>query len=544
MTTAPRPAVRDDARGMSTRTVRTVQLQLGAVILVTVGVVAAVDAITNPNALVLGLAAAAIATAAALLVPWHRLPFYATALVPAIDIVAIGLLRDSSPPAGFSLLWTFPVIWSAWAYGLVGSISSVAVVSVAYWLMTASTPTAQSLAFRLMFPAVLAMLAGITRVNARRAQAQRVLLQRQALALRNAAGRAHRQESLVTEVLDSVDFSVVAFTPDGSVLITNDAAARLQRTRDSSGDAVYDADGFTPLEPAARVEERARRGETFSNVLSWYGDPGSDDRRALQVTARPLTGPAGEGVGRVVVAREVTDEQLALRARDDLVASVSHELRTPLTSIVGYLDLVEDDPTLSASARHNVQVAQRNAERLLALVADVLAVSAASRMGIDIRIERKAIDLAEVVEAAIEAAEVRARERSMTIDSTAVEPCPARADPHRIRQVVDNLIGNAVKYGREGGRIEIGCTTDDHHAWIVVRDDGPGITSHDQARLFERFFRSLSVRNTSTHGSGLGLAISRDIVRAHGGDITVTSTVGAGATFVVRLPLTSPEESS
>lgn len=80
---------------MSTRTVRTVQLQLGAVILVTVGVVAAVDAISNPNSLVLGLAAAAIATAAALLVPWHRLPFYATALVPAIDIVAIGLLRDS-----------------------------------------------------------------------------------------------------------------------------------------------------------------------------------------------------------------------------------------------------------------------------------------------------------------------------------------------------------------------------------------------------------------------------------------------------------------
>ena len=132
----------------------------------------------------------------------------------------------------------------------------------------------------------------------------------------------------------------------------------------------------------------------------------------------------------------------------------------------------------------------------------------------------------------------------MTIDSTAVEPCPTHADPHRLRQVVDNLIGNAVKYGREGGRLEVGCTTDDQHVWIVVRDDGPGITSHDQTRLFERFFRSMSVRNTSTHGSGLGLAISRDIVRAHGGDITVTSTVGAGATFVVRLPITSPEESS
>lgn len=531
-----------DAGSISARTLRTVQLQLSAVTLVTVAVVASVQGVTNTTPLIIGLATATVATVLALLLPWDQLPRYAAAVIPTIDLIAIWLLRESSPSAGFTLLWAFPVMWSAWSFGLVGAVASGGVVSVAYVLLT--VPGAGGSPFVVMFPATMVLLAAITHVVARRVRAQRALLERQTLALRRSTARAHRQEGLITDVLDSVDFGVAAFAPDGSILITNEAHARLQRIIDNAGDAVYAADGFSAITPSERAPERARKGGTFEAELVWYGSPGSPDRRALQLTARQLRGPFDEVVGRVIVARDVTDEQLALRARDDLVASVSHELRTPLTSIVGYLDLVEDAGELAETTRHNVQVAQRNAERLLVLVTDVLAISATSRMGLDLRVDPEPVDLAGLMHAAVEDAQVRATERGMTIDATAVEPCPALADAPRIRQVVDNLIGNAIKYGHQGGRIEVGSTTDGHRSWLVVRDDGPGIAPHDQAHLFDRFYRAQSVRHTATHGSGLGLAISRDIVRAHSGEITVTSNPGEGATFVVRLPATDPEESA
>ena len=524
------------------RTLRTVQLLLGGVILFSVGTVATIGAYDHGALLILGLATAAGATAVALLAQWQNLPTYAAAIVPALDMLAIGLLRQGSPTAGFALLWAFPAMWSAWSFGMAGSIASVGVISVAYWLLNAFSAQPLNVNLALIFPAMIAVLAGVTQVIARRVRAQRALLERQSLALRRAAARAHRQEILVTDVLDSVDFGVVAFDANGTVTIANEAHDRLQEVRDGAGNAVYADDGFTAIPLSDRPSVRAQRGEAFEAELVWYGEPGSPQRRALQVTARPLRGPAGEDAGRVFVARDVTSEQLALRAREDLIASVSHELRTPLTSILGYLELAEDDPQLSEETRKSLAIAERNAERLLELVTDVLATSAISRMGIDFRVAPEPVELSEIVASAVESAQLRARDRGMTIDSSAVEHCPARADAHRIRQVVDNLIGNAIKYGREGGHIAVGCTIADHHAWIVVRDDGAGITEHDLPKIFDRFFRSESVRHTGTHGSGLGLSISREIVRAHGGDITVTSTPGSGATFMVRLPTAPAEE--
>ena len=142
--------------------------------------------------------------------------------------------------------------------------------------------------------------------------------------------------------------------------------------------------------------------------------------------------------------------------------------------------------------------------------------------------------------AAVESAAPRAAERRITIDASGVEPTIAYIDPHRVRQVIDNLLSNAVKYGHDGGNVAVGVTSDVDHAWLVVRDDGPGISAEEVPRLFERFFRSDAVRNTSTHGSGLGLGISRDIVRSHGGEITVQSTPGEGSTFIARLPRRAP----
>ncbi|WP_239276794.1 cell wall metabolism sensor histidine kinase WalK [Microbacterium sp. ACRRU] len=237
-----------------------------------------------------------------------------------------------------------------------------------------------------------------------------------------------------------------------------------------------------------------------------------------------------------MVSRDVTAEETALRAREDLVASVSHELRTPLTSIIGYLELALDDDRLEPSTREQLEIAERNAIRLRELVADILAVSAASRHGVGFALQPAPADLEAIVRAAVTSVAPRAAAQGIEIDASAVRSCPTVVDAHRLRQVVDNLLSNAVKYNRRGGRVTVTVDREEDTVVLRVADDGPGISPSEQGRIFERFFRADAVRNSTVHGSGLGLAISRDIARAHGGDITVATQPGRGSVFTVRLP--------
>lgn len=528
-----RPAVSDGRE----RSAILNQLLLAAVVLLSTVLVVLLGQYTQISSLSVALALIAAATAAALLVPWRILPRPLTAIVPAVDIVAIALLREASPASGQGLLLAFPVMWIAWSFGRVATVVAVLSTILLYWASILLGGDGVVTASALLLPVSLVALATITHIMSRRISAQRSLLDKQSRFLERAVERAHRHEDTMSEVLDAVDFGVIRIAADGSLVVSNEAQSRLHRDRER---VAYAADGVTPLDPEQLPLARARRGESFEGELVWYGEPGAG-RRALSVTARRLSSTQGGEAGTIVVSRDVTAEELALRAREDLVASVSHELRTPLTSIVGYLDLVLDDESLPQPAARSLKIAQRNAERLLELIGDILAASAAPRGDAGLQLVPVRTDLAELVAAAVESAAPRAAERDIAIDGSGVEAAVAVADPLRIRQVVDNLLSNAIKYNRDGGRVEVGCTSSGASAWIVVRDDGPGIGEQELPRLFDRFFRADAVRKTSVHGSGLGLAISRDIVRAHGGDITVRSALGEGATFLVRLPAGGPE---
>ncbi|HEX5858292.1 MAG TPA: ATP-binding protein [Microbacterium sp.] len=522
------------------------QLLLGAVVLVAALIVLITEHPTDIGELLAAVVLVFVITGAALAVPWNRIPPLWSALLPIADIIAIAVLRDASPSAGFSLLWVFPATWLASSFSLPGLVAGSVSVSLIYWLQVASDTEQSFGPSAFLIPLTIVAVSTTAYLTARRATAQRSLLDKQARLLARTVERVQRQEDLVTEVLDAVDFGVIRIAADGSLAITNDAHARLQQAavpRSHAGTAspraVYSSDGITPLEAADEPLARARRGEAFEGELIWYGAPG-ERRRALSITSRRLHDGDGADAGAIVVSRDVTAEVTALRARDDLVASVSHELRTPLTSILGYIELVLDDEHLSASARRQLGIAERNATRLLDMVADILAGSGDSRAAVELSVHASEESLDGVVRAAVESAAPRAAERRITIDASGVEPTIAYIDPHRVRQVIDNLLSNAVKYGHDGGSVAVGVTSDVDHAWLVVRDDGPGISAEEVPRLFERFFRSDAVRNTSTHGSGLGLGISRDIVRSHGGEITVQSTPGEGSTFIARLPRRAP----
>jgi signal transduction histidine kinase len=482
-----------------------------------------------------------IVAAFTLVFPWRAVPLGWLAIVPAVDILAITAMRLADPRSGVGLLWVLPAMWLASTFGLAGLIGgSVAVIG----LFAGTIVLTEGFSFgysSLLLPLVVIAVAGASFLTARRSSAQRVLLDKQARLLGTALERARRQEQSVTEVLDAVDFGVIRISPGGAISITNDTHAQLQHALVAGADVevlpAFRADGVTVLPEDELPLQRALRGESFDGQVVWFGEPGPD-RRALSVSVRRLRDTHSEDAGAVLVSRDVTAELNALRARDDLVASVSHELRTPLTSILGYLDLAIDDETVPDRARTQLQIAERNAERLLAIVADILAASSASQSSVELAISPRQIDVADVVRGAIESLQPRAAERAVILDGAGIESAPAYADPMRIRQIVDNLITNGIKYNRDGGAVMIGSTSDGDSTWILVRDTGQGMSEDDTAGLFERFYRTRTTRAAGVHGTGLGLAISRDIARAHGGDITVRSTPGVGSTFLVRLPST------
>jgi signal transduction histidine kinase len=531
----------DDARG---RIAMLNQLLLCAIVLVISILVLFSGSPFNRDLFLTGILLIFAGGAATLVVPWHRIPPIWVGAVPVVDIAAITLLRTAQPEGGFGLLWTFPAIWLA-TLGLLGLIVALVSTSTIYWLIIALNPGQPWTYSSFLLPLVIVAVSATAYVSTRRFNAQRALLDKQATLLSGALESAQQHEQLVVDVMDAVDFGVIRISADGEVSVINEALSRLQQAIPEFGrldrelQEAYLADGVTPLPEDERPVRRALRGEVFDNVVVWFGAPDAGRRWAISMTVRRLKDAFGADAGSVLVARDVTAELTALRARDRLVASVSHELRTPLTSILGYLDLATEDTRVPENTRGYLEVAQRNGERLLEIVADILAASSASRSSVDLTISPEIVDIAPLLRQSAEAWDAWAAERAIRIDTSRLEPAVAFADPLRLRQVIDNLVSNAVKFNRDGGEVDLGCMSDERTTWIVVRDTGVGMTSEDRARLFERFFRARS----DVGGTGLGLSISRDIVRAHGGEITVESTPGVGTTFIVRLPASTDLES-
>jgi two-component system OmpR family sensor kinase len=227
-------------------------------------------------------------------------------------------------------------------------------------------------------------------------------------------------------------------------------------------------------------------------------------------------------------ARAASEERLRR-----FLADASHELRTPLTSIRGYAEIFErgarDRPEdLATSMRH----IHAEANRMSVLVDDLLLLA---RLDRERPLAHEQVELTGVVAAAVDAARVKAPDRVVTFAPAA--PVVVTGDASRLRQVVDNLMANAINHTPEATPIAVDVTTDGTTALLTVADRGPGIDPADRDHIFEPFHRADPSRARATGGVGLGLAIVSAIATAHGGTVGVDSEPGAGATFWVRLPL-------
>ncbi|MDX6408945.1 MAG: hypothetical protein QOE13_2016 [Gaiellaceae bacterium] len=230
------------------------------------------------------------------------------------------------------------------------------------------------------------------------------------------------------------------------------------------------------------------------------------------------------------------NEQLreADRLKDEFVALISHDLRTPLTSIMGYLELILDDENLTEEQRGFLDVADRNADRLLRLVNDLLFV-ARFEAG-QLELHQTELDLAEIVGQSVAEAESRAMAGGIQLRYDAEGVVDVHGDKGRMFQLVENLVSNAIKFTPSGGNVRVSLTPVNGVVRLEVADTGIGIASDEQQRLFERFFRASTASEHQIPGTGLGLYITRAIVEAHGGSIAVRSDPGEGTSFCVELP--------
>jgi signal transduction histidine kinase len=231
------------------------------------------------------------------------------------------------------------------------------------------------------------------------------------------------------------------------------------------------------------------------------------------------------------------------RMKDEFVALVSHELRTPLTSIRGYLELVLDDgDELPTETREFLEIVDRNADRLLHLVGDLLLIAQAEAG--KLVFDKVPVELVPIVLQCVQAAQPAAEEAGVELVLSSETTETIIGDPARLAQLLDNLISNAIKFTPSGGQIDVVVDAAAGSAILEVRDTGFGIAGEDQAQLFERFFRTRSANVMAIAGTGLGLSIAKAIVDAHGGSIGVESIEHEGTTFRVELPTSGPAGST
>jgi two-component system phosphate regulon sensor histidine kinase PhoR len=271
--------------------------------------------------------------------------------------------------------------------------------------------------------------------------------------------------------------------------------------------------------------------------------------QSFSVTAAPVkaleitNGGDAEGVakpsGAVVVLHDVTELRRLERVRQDFVANVSHEFKTPLTAIQGFAETLLggalDDPT---NNRRFLEIIRNHAIRLARLTNDLLKLARieAGKM----EVELFPVGLIELIEGCAETTLLKASRKQITLEIEVPPGLPAvRGDAGLLRDVLQNLLDNAIQYTPECGHIRVTAEAKGREAVISVSDTGIGIPTADQERIFERFYRVDAARSREAGGTGLGLSIAKHIVEAHGGRLWVESIMGEGSKFSFSVPVAS-----
>jgi len=337
------------------------------------------------------------------------------------------------------------------------------------------------------------------------------------------------ERSHLRSVVSSMGEGVLVTDSAGFVWLANKAFGEIFQI---SGKAA----GRSPLELTRQTEledlivSTLVNGAGTTSEIQLQGQP----KRHVALASSPL----GEGLGAVVVARDITDIVRLTQVRRDFIANISHELKTPLAAIRGYTETLRDGAMEEPEASHRFlgRILQQ-CSRLQTLLEDLLTLSRLENL--EGQVEPQPVDLKNVLDDCLETLAPQIDEKQILLEVN-VEPLPPQTgDREALRRLFINLLENAIKYNQSGGSVTVHLSPSDRHVILQVDDTGIGIPITSINRVFERFYRVDKGRSRDEGGTGLGLAIVKHVAQLHGGRVEVESHLGKGSTFRVFLPTES-----
>jgi signal transduction histidine kinase len=266
--------------------------------------------------------------------------------------------------------------------------------------------------------------------------------------------------------------------------------------------------------------------------------PKGGDEISLSLSEAVMTDPSGAVAGRIFAFRDISPERVVDQMKSDFVSAVSHDLRSPLTSIYGFAEtLLRQDVEFGEEERRTfLGYIASESERLTRIVDTLLNVAQVESGDLQVQLAR--IDVGVVLSEVVASAEsIDSNGHEFVVELDGGGPIEAEADHEKVRQILDQLIENAVKFSPEGGKVVLGARRRADAVEVCVADEGIGIPDAQRARIFTKFFRA---DPEGPEGAGLGLFIARGLVNAMGGRIWVDSAEGKGSSFIFELPLARP----
>ncbi len=328
--------------------------------------------------------------------------------------------------------------------------------------------------------------------------------------------------------------SIIASIEDGVIVLDHQQNLVLinRVARDAFGLTAADFTGQPVEDVIIHTDLHALLAKASGSTVKYY-ELNFDDGRVFNAQHTPIA-----YIGSAITMQDITYLKRLDQMKSDFVHTVSHDLRSPLTAVLGYAELVERVGPLNEQQQEFIRRIQGSVNSITSLVNELLDLGRLEA-GFDSR--RESVQLESILLYSLGLFDSLVRQKNLTLKQEIASDLPAlRANPIRIRQMIDNLVGNAIKYTPEGGEIHVRAASQDDQIIFEVSDSGPGIPRDEQSRIFEKFYRASNA--TGTKGSGLGLSIVKSIVDSYHGRVWVESGLDHGASFFVVLPAFEQKE--
>ncbi len=333
-------------------------------------------------------------------------------------------------------------------------------------------------------------------------------------------------------ILKSISNGILAIDIEGNILLINDEAKKMINCPKEV------------MVEGRNISFAIRNDLILKQIMMFMGSKvnektiiNMEDGRFLRIKLDPvyLQNNKSIVIGSIVNIEDISERVRAENMRKDFVANVSHELKTPLTSISGFAETLKLNENIDKETRNRfLTIIDGEANRLRRLIEDILTLSFIEN---DKKEEKEAINLYSVYRRVEDMLMISARTKNISLNCDADETIKIAANADYVKQIILNLVDNAIKYTPENGNVNVKIFADKDDAVIKVSDTGMGIPKEDQARIFERFYRVDKARSREIGGTGLGLAITKHIAMNLGGTISVESELEKGSTFTVRIPI-------